>query len=72
MLHLYLLIAGDRSRSWTFDRKEFIEHLKRAMILGRDAANKIYLKGFEDLIEISAQSADKGEAKEEVEAVPQF
>ena len=63
------VIAGDRSRSWTFDRKEFIEHLKRAMILGRDAANKIYLKGFEDLIEISAQSADKGEAKEEVEAV---
>ncbi len=63
------VIAGDRTKSWTFDRKEFLEHLKRAMILGRDTANKIYLKGFEDLVEISAQSADKGEAKEEVEAV---
>jgi DNA polymerase-3 subunit beta len=64
-----VVVPSEPTRSWTFDRVEFLEHVKRAMILARDNANRVKFKGLDGQVQISTRSEDKGEAKEEVPAV---
>lgn len=63
------VIPKEVFRSWTFERQDLLNHVKRAMILARDTANRIKFKGLEGQIQISARSEDKGEAKEFITAV---
>ena len=63
------VIPQDCTRTWTVDRQEFHDNLRRAMILARDNANRVKFTGEGDTIIISARSEDKGEAKEEVACV---
>lgn len=63
------VVPGEYTRSWTMDKGELYENIKRAMILARDNANRIRFKGEGDKIVLSARSEDKGEAKEEVSII---
>lgn len=63
------VVPSDFTRSWTADRTELIENVRRARILAKDNANRVRFSGKSDQILISARSEDKGEAKEEVPAV---
>lgn len=57
------------TRSWTLDRQELIENLRRVQILARDSANRVRFGGGSESVLITARSEEKGEAKEEVPAV---
>ncbi len=60
------VVPQEFTRTWTIDRVELYENVKRAMILARDNANRIRFSGTGDKVVISARSDDRGEAKEEV------
>ncbi|MCA0361267.1 MAG: DNA polymerase III subunit beta [Armatimonadetes bacterium] len=60
------VVPSEYTRTWTMDRGELYDNVKRAMILARDNANRIRFRGDGDKVVISARSEDKGEAKEEV------
>ncbi|MDI9641080.1 DNA polymerase III subunit beta [Kamptonema cortianum] len=60
------VVPSEYTRTWTMDRVELFDNIKRAMILARDNANRIKFTGAGDKVVISARSEDKGEAKEEV------
>ena len=63
------VVPAEVTRTWTLDRKEFQENVKRIMILARENSNRVRFKGGEGKVIISAQSQDKGEAKEEVSVI---
>jgi DNA polymerase-3 subunit beta len=63
------VVPSEHTRTWTVDRGEFQNNLKRALILARDNANRVKFTGQGDVIVISSRSEDKGEAKEEVACV---
>ncbi|MCH7902986.1 MAG: DNA polymerase III subunit beta [Armatimonadetes bacterium] len=63
------VVPQEYTRSWTVDREEFHDNLRRAMILARDNANRVRLTGEGETIVITARSEDKGEAREEVACV---
>ena len=63
------VIPQETSGSWTFDKGDFVENVKRTMILARDNANRILFKGSEGQILMGAKSEEKGQAKEEIPAV---
>ncbi|MBS1705797.1 MAG: DNA polymerase III subunit beta [Armatimonadetes bacterium] len=63
------VVPEDFTRSWTVDRSELIDNVKRAMILARDNANRVRFSGSGDAVTISSRSEDKGEAKELVPVV---
>lgn len=63
------VVPQEFTRVWTVDKSELHENVKRAMILAKDAANRIKFSGRGDKVVISARSDDKGEAKEEVAVV---
>jgi DNA polymerase III subunit beta len=63
------VVPTETTRSWTMDRKEFHENVKRIMILARDNSNRVRFSGTGEKVVISAASQDKGEAKEEVAMV---
>lgn len=61
------VVPAEHTRSWTMDRVELFDNVKRAMILARDNANRIRFSGSGDKVVVSARSEDKGEAREEVQ-----
>lgn len=63
------VVPTEFTRTWTADRGELIDNVKRAMILARDNANRVRFSGLGDKIVITAKSEDKGEGKEEVSVV---
>lgn len=63
------VVPSEYTRVWTVDRQELHEHVKRAMILARDSANRIRFSGQNDKVVISVRSEDKGESKEEISAL---
>lgn len=63
------VVPQEFTRTWTVDRKDFQDNLKRALILARDNANRVKFMGQGDVVVISSRSEDKGEAKEEVACV---
>jgi len=65
------VVPSTSTRSWTLDRKEFHDNVKRIMILARDNLNRVRFTGEDGKVVISARSQDKGEAKEEVAMVAQ-
>lgn len=60
------VVPAEHTRSWTVETDQLAEKIKRAMILARDSANRVRLRGDGDRIIISARSEEKGDAKEEV------
>ncbi|MCW5937479.1 MAG: DNA polymerase III subunit beta [Fimbriimonadaceae bacterium] len=60
------VVPAEFTRTWTIDRTELHENVKRAMILAKDNANRVRFSGVGDKVVISARSEDRGEAKEEV------
>jgi len=65
------VVPSTSTRSWTLDRKEFHDNVKRIMILARENLNRVRFSGEDGKVVISARSQDKGEAKEEVAMVAQ-
>ncbi len=63
------VVPQEHTRTWVVDRTELMDNVKRAMIMARDNANRVRFTGRADQILISARSEDKGEAKEEIQAV---
>ncbi|MBX3112903.1 MAG: DNA polymerase III subunit beta [Fimbriimonadaceae bacterium] len=63
------VVPSEYTRTWTLNKKEFHDNVKRIMILAKDNANRVRFAGSGDRIVISARSEDKGEAKEEVEVI---
>ncbi len=63
------VVPSESTRSWTMDRQELVDTVKRAEIMARDSAFRIRFKGMGDTVQISARSEDRGEAKEEVSCV---
>ncbi|MBS1709556.1 MAG: DNA polymerase III subunit beta [Armatimonadetes bacterium] len=63
------VVPSEYTRTWTLNKKEFHENVKRIMILAKDNANRVRFAGDGDRVVISARSEDKGEAKEEVEVI---
>lgn len=65
------VVPREFTRSWTLDKSEFQDNLRRALILARDNANRVKFTGQGSIVVISSRSEDKGEAKEEVACVAQ-
>lgn len=63
------VVPDQFTRTWTMDRGELIDNLKRVQILARDSSNRVCFGGDGDHVMISARSEDKGEANEEVAAI---
>lgn len=63
------VVPTEFTRSWMFQRDDMANVVKRAIILAKDSAYRVRFSGKPDQIVLSAQSTDKGEAKEEVPAV---
>lgn len=63
------VVPSQFTRSWTLDRGELIDNLRRIQILAKDSANRVRFGGKGEAIMISARSEDKGEAHEEIPAV---
>ncbi len=62
-------VPANFERSWVLDKQEFINHLKRVLIIGRDNANRVRFSGGEESVVLSAQCEEKGNAKEEIPVV---
>jgi len=60
------VVPTESTRTWSVERDQLSEKVKRTMILARDNANRVRFRGAEDQILIAARSEEKGEAKEEV------
>lgn len=65
------VIPQEPSRFWTFERDEFIEHIRRALILARDNGNRIVFSGSGDNVTIAARSEDRGSSEESIACVNQ-
>ncbi len=63
------VVPAEHTRSWMLDRMEFHDNVKRAMILARDNANRVKFSGNGEFVTVSAQSQDRGEAKEKIACV---
>jgi len=63
------VVPTETTRTWSVERDQLSEKVKRTMILARDNANRVRFRGNEDQILIAARSEEKGEAKEEVAMV---
>ena len=63
------VVPSDPNRSWSLERDQLSEKLKRTMILARDSASRVRFKGLGDQILLSAKSEEKGEAKEELPVI---
>ncbi len=63
------VVPQQHTRTWTLDRAELIENLRRVQILARDSANRVRFGGGTESVLITARSEEKGEAKEEVPAL---
>lgn len=63
------VVPKEHTRTWTVDRAELLDNLKRTLIIAKDAANRIRFSGQGDQVLLSARSEDKGEAKEMVAVV---
>ncbi len=63
------VIPSDPNRSWSIERDQLGEKVKRTMILARDSAFRVRFKGSGDQVLLSAKSEEKGEAKEELTIV---
>lgn len=57
------------TRTWTMDRAELIDNLKRTLIIARDSSNRICFGGDNDHVTMTARSDEKGQAHEECAAV---
>jgi DNA polymerase III subunit beta len=65
------VVPSESTRSWSVEADQLAEKVSRSMIIARDNANRVRLKGDGDQILISARSEEKGEAKEEVMMIAQ-
>lgn len=63
------VVPQESTRSWTLDRNELAQNLKRALILARDSANRVRFSGQGDHVVLSARSEEKGEAKEDIPVI---
>ncbi len=63
------VVPEQHTRTWTLDRAELADNLKRTMILAKDSANRVRFGGQAETVLISAKSEEKGESKEEIAAV---
>lgn len=63
------VVPKEHTRTWTVDRAELLENIKRTLIIAKDAANRIRFSGQGEHVLLSARSEDKGEAKEMVSVV---
>ena len=68
-MYSHFVLGHNHLEHHEHDAIEIEEILSTVLAVARDSANRVSFKGFQDLIEMSAQSPDKGEAKEEIEAV---
>ena len=64
------VVPSESTRSWTVEKDQLSDKVKRTMILARDNASRVRFKGDGDQILIAARSEEKGEAKEELTMVP--
>ena len=64
------VVPSESTRSWTVEKDQLAEKVKRTMILARDNAFRVRFRGEGDQILIAARSEEKGEAKEELAMVP--
>lgn len=55
------VVPAEFTRMWTVDRREMIRSIRRAMIYGRDNANRIRFTAEGDSIKVSGRSEDRGE-----------
>lgn len=65
------VIPQEPTRFWTFERDEFLEHVRRAMILARDNGNRIVFAGNGDSVSVTARSEDRGSSEESIACVNQ-
>jgi DNA polymerase III subunit beta len=65
------VVPTEWTRKWTVEGDEMLDRVGRAMVVARDAANRVRFKGDGDQITILARSEEKGEAKEELAMVAQ-
>lgn len=65
------VVPGEHTRTWTVEADQLSDRVKRALIVARDAANRLKFKGDGETIIISARSEERGDAKEELAMVPQ-
>jgi DNA polymerase-3 subunit beta len=63
------VVPQESTRSWTVDRNELAQNLRRALILARDSANRIRFTGQDELVVLAARSEERGEAKEELRMI---
>ena len=63
------VVPKEHTRTWTVDRAELLDNIKRTLIIAKDSANRIRFSGSGDQVLLSARSEDKGEAKEMVSVV---
>lgn len=65
------VVPGEHTRTWTVEADQLADRVKRALIVARDAANRLKFKGEGETIVISARSEERGDAKEELHMVAQ-
>lgn len=65
------VVPSEHTRVWQVEADQLIDRVKRALIVARDAANRLKFKGEGDTVVISARSEERGDAKEELPMVGQ-
>lgn len=65
------VVPTESTRTWTMDASELAEKVKRTLILARDNAFRVKMTGHGDQVLLNARSDEKGEAREDVEALAQ-
>ncbi len=65
------VVPSEHTRTWTVEADQLEDRAKRALIVARDAANRIRFKGEGELLVLSARSEEKGDAREELPMVAQ-
>lgn len=63
------VVPGECRTKWTVQTEEFLSCVRRAAIVARENANRIYLKTEGDQLILTAESGDVGRAYEELDVV---
>jgi DNA polymerase-3 subunit beta len=63
------VVPKEFTRTWTIDRSELLDNVKRTLVIAKDSAYRIRFSGHGDQVQLTARSEDKGEAKEMVSVV---
>lgn len=63
------VVPKEFTKTWTLDRGELLDNVKRTMVIAKEAAFRIKFSAQGDHIELTARAENNGEAKEQVSAV---